>query len=142
MAAPNPKPPAELDAATRGRLANVIARALTAELGSVRISSIPPSEAEPPRSSMRVAAAETGRVGKWLGRWGLTSAGALGALGEVIVLTLKPEYAGPLSQAAKLIASVIIAAIAAAGGNSPADATPSKDVPAIVVPALAADAGP
>jgi hypothetical protein len=136
------KPPAELDAATRELLANAIARVITAKLGSVRISSIPPSETEPPRSSMRVAAAETGRVGKWLGRWGLTSAGAVAGLGQIIVWTMKPEYAGPLSQAAKLIFSVIIAAMAAAGGNSPADATPPTDVPAIVLPALAADAGP
>ncbi len=88
---------------------------------------------------MRVAAQETGRVGKWLGRWGLTWAGAVAGLGQIIVWTMKPEYAGPLSQAAKLIVSVIIAAMAAAGAGSPADATPPQDAPALVAPAPAPD---
>lgn len=127
----SPAPPAELDLDTRGRLADAISRAITAELGRVRISSVPPGapEPEPPRSSMRVAARYIGKGGKW----SMWATGALSIATSVIVWTMRPEYAAPLGQALKLIAAVILAA---AGGGAPAaDAAPARDVPAISAPA-------
>lgn len=111
----SPPPPAELDADVRLRLADAIARTITAELGTVRISSVPPKppDTEPPRSSMRAAARGAGKAGKWT----VYASGALALLGQVIVWTMKPEYAAPLAQAAKLIAAAIVAA---AGGGAPA----------------------
>jgi hypothetical protein len=107
--------PAELDEATRSRVAEAIARAIAAELGSVRISSVPPPSSEPPRSSMRVAADVGGKVGKWGIKWGVLGSGALALAGQVIVWTMKPEYAAPLGQALKLIGAAILAAM----GNGP-----------------------
>ncbi len=83
----------------------------------MRISSVappPPSEPEPPRSSIRVAARYTGKLGKW----GVFASGALSIAGSAIVWIMRPEYAAPLAQALKLIAQVIVAA---AGGGAPSD---------------------
>jgi hypothetical protein len=122
--------PAELDEATRKRVAAAIARAITAELGTVRISSVPPESGEPPRSSMRAAARGAGKVGKW----GVLASGALSLIGTLIAWW-RPEYAGPIAQAFKLIAAAILAA---AGGGAPAaDAAPARDAPALVAPAPA-----
>jgi hypothetical protein len=104
-----PEPLAELDAGTRALLSDAIAKAVAAELGNVRVSSVPPSA---PRSSLRVAAASTSKVGKW----GTMAIGALAVAGQVIVWFGKPEYAGPIAQALKLIASLITSA---AGGGAP-----------------------
>jgi hypothetical protein len=115
----------ELDEGARVQLADAIARAISAELGRVRISSVappPPSELEPPRSSIRVAANVGGKVGKWSIKWGVLGSGALALVGQVIVWTMKPEYAAPLGQAVKLIASVIVAAVG--GGPPSGDSTP------------------
>jgi hypothetical protein len=114
--------PAELDERTRNRVAVAIAKAISAELGNVRISSVPPESAEPaPRSSMRVAADVGGKVGKWGIKWGVLGSGAVALIGQVIVWTMKPEYAAPLAQALKIIG----AAIAAAAGGAPSgDVTP------------------
>lgn len=115
-----PVMPAELDERTRKRVAEIIARAIAAELGNVRISSVPPPgevdpdapESEPPRSSMRIAARGAGKLGKW----GVYASGALSLIGSAIVWLARPEYAAPLAQALKLIAGVIAAA---AGGGAP-----------------------
>lgn len=116
--------PAELDESTRNRVAAAIAKAIAAELGNVRISSVPPpsSEPEPPRSSMRVAADVGGKVGKWGIKWGVLGSGAVALVGQVIVWTMKPEYAAPLAQAFKLIGAAIAAA--AGGGPATGDGTP------------------
>lgn len=106
--------PAELDQGTRKLLADAIARAFTAELGRVRISSIAPPA---PRSSIRAAAKGTAKVGKW----GSMILGALAVVGQVIVWTMKPEYAGPIAQAVKLIASVVASI---AGGAPSGDTIP------------------
>ena len=105
--APAPAAPAELDAGTRQLLTDAIAKAVAAELGNVRVSSAPP-----PRSSLRVAAAGTGKLGKW----GTMAIGGLAVFGQVIVWFGKPEYAGPIAQALKIIGSMISAA---AGGGPP-----------------------
>jgi hypothetical protein len=119
-------PPAELDGATRDLLSKAIARAVAESLGHVRISSVPPgpleTEPEPPRSSMRVAAAVGGKVGGKVGKWGTMAIGALAVVGQVIVWFGKPEYASPIAQALKLIASAIAAA--AGGGPPTGDASP------------------
>jgi hypothetical protein len=105
----------ELDEGARALLSDTISRAVASELGNVRISSIPPTA---PRSSIRVAADVTGKVSKWV----TMTVGALALIGQVIVWVAKPEYAAPLAQALKLIASVITSL---AGGGAPAgDATP------------------
>ena len=105
--------PAELDTATRELLANAIARAITAQLGRVRISSIPPKPpSEPPRSSIRVAAKGTGKLGKW----GTMAVGGLAIAGQIIVWFGKPEYASPIAQALKIIASMLVSI---AGGGAP-----------------------
>lgn len=116
--------PAELDESTRNRINSAIARAIAAELGNVRISSVPPESAEtpPPRSSMRVAADVGGKVGKWGIKWGVLASGALALVGQVIVWTTRPEYAAPLGQALKLIAGLITAA--AGGGPPSGEGTP------------------
>jgi hypothetical protein len=113
-----PAPPlAELDEATRERINRIIARAIASELGSVRISSVPPpgddevEQDEPPRSSMRVAARGAGKVGKY----GVFASGVVSLIGSAIALW-RPEYAAPLGQALKLIAGVITAL---AGGGAP-----------------------
>lgn len=108
-----PAPIAQLDESTRNRVAAVIARALAAELGEVRISSVPPPSDAPPRSSMRAAADGTLTVGKW----SVFASGAISLLGTIIALCFRPEYAAPLGQALKLILSVILAAT---GGSTPA----------------------
>lgn len=117
-----PLPPAELDIETRRRLADAIARVMAAELGSVRISSVPPpADSEPPpRSSMRVAAKYTGKGIKW----GAILSGAVSFAASMIVWVAKPEYAAPLAQALKLIAGVIIAAMGGGPPEPPAPALP------------------
>jgi hypothetical protein len=125
--APLPRAPAlaELDERTRQLLGEAFARVVAEQLGHVRISSVPPesgdddetkaeakAEAEPPRSSMRVAAAGVGKVGKW----GVIASGALSLTGTAIALLFRPEYAAPLAQALKLIAYVIAQA---AGSGAP-----------------------
>ncbi len=65
---------------------------------------------------MRAAADVGGKVGKWGIKWGVLASGALALVGQVIVWTMKPEYAAPLGQAVKIIAQVIIAAV---GGGAP-----------------------
>jgi hypothetical protein len=115
--------PAELDESTRNRVAVAIAKAIAAELGNVRISSVPPESDDPaPRSSMRVAADVGGKVGKWGIKWGVLASGALALVGQVIVWTMRPEYAAPLAQALKLIGGLIVAA--AGGGPPSGDGTP------------------
>jgi hypothetical protein len=125
---------AELDAGTRELIGKAIARAITAELGRVRVSSIAPGPpSEPPRSSMRAAADVAGKVGKSGIKWGVLASGALSLTGSAIVWIMRPEYAAPLAQAAKLIASVILAAF---GGGAPAaNAAPAREVPALAAPA-------
>lgn len=125
--APLPRAPAlaELDERTRQLLGEAFARVVAEQLGHVRISSVPPesgddddetkAEAEPPRSSMRVAAAGVGKVGKW----GVIASGALSLTGTAIALLFRPEYAAPLAQALKLIAYAI--ALAAGGGAPPVE---------------------
>lgn len=129
-------PPAELDEDTRQELTDAIARAITARLGHVRISSIPPSgpKSESPRSSIRVAAQHSGTVLKL----GVLGTGAFSLLGSLIAWVLQPQYAAPLGQAGKLIAGVIVDAILAAAGHAPPAAEPppaQRDVPALVAPA-------
>lgn len=111
---PPPRAPAtaELDVPTRNRVALAIARAIAAELGEVRISSVPPPSEPAPRSSMRAAASGVGKVGKW----SVFASGALSIVGTLIALCFRPEYAAPLAQALKLIAGVLAAM---AGGGSP-----------------------
>jgi hypothetical protein len=98
-------PGAELDAPTQRRVADAIAKAIAAELGRVKISSVPPPESEPPRSSMRVAADVSKAVGKKVGVPGLIGVGA-STLVAVIVALFRPEYAVPLL---KLLAALIAA---------------------------------
>jgi hypothetical protein len=100
--------PAPLDAVTSSRLADVIAKAVAAELGKgVRLSSAPPPS-EPPRSSMRVAAdagrAAAVKVGK-VGVPGLIGVGASTLIAGLIALW-RPEYAVPVL---KLLAALIAA---------------------------------
>lgn len=97
-------PLAELDAGTRARLADIIARAVTAELGQVRISSVPPAaESEPPpRSSMRVAADVGKAAAVKVGVPGLIGTGAITLLGGLVALW-RPEYLVPIL---KLLAAI------------------------------------
>lgn len=101
---------AELDDATQRALSLAISKAIASELGRVRVSSVPPSA---PRSSLRVAAAGTGKAGKVI----TMIVGALAVAGQLIVWVGSPEHAGPIAQALKLIAQVI----AAAAGGAPID---------------------
>jgi hypothetical protein len=120
---------AQLDRGTQLLLSEAIAQAVAAQLGRVRISSVPP-----PKSSMRAAA----DVGGKLGKWGVLASGGLSLLGSAIAIW-RPEYAAPLSQALKLIAALLTAW----GGGTPAgDTAPARDVPALVAPSPAAPAAP
>lgn len=94
---------AEIDESTRTLLADAIAQAVTAQLGRVRISTAPPPVSAP-RSSIRAAAKGGGKLGKW----GTMTVGGLALVGQVIVWSAKPEYAGPIVQAIKLIVGVIM----------------------------------
>ena len=74
----------------------------------------PPALATPaPSSSMRAAAKTGGKLGKW----GTLALGVLAFVGQVIVWIAKPEYAGPIVQAIKVIASL-------AGGAPSVDNAP------------------
>lgn len=111
---PHPEP-AELDEATKRRLADAISKAIAAELGAVRVSSVPPPS-DPPRSSMRVAASVGAKAGGKVGKVGTMIIGGLALAGQILVWFGKPEYASPIGQALKIIAAAIQAA---AGGGPP-----------------------
>lgn len=115
---PPPAMPAEADEGTRHRLIDAMLKAAAAELGQVRISSVPPepSEPEPPRSSIRVAA----KVGGKYALKGVTLTGAVTLIASVIALW-KPEYKMPLAQAFKLFGA-LFTTLGNALAGAPSDA--------------------
>jgi hypothetical protein len=124
--------PAELDRNTQQLLSEAIAQAVAAQLGRVRISTIPPDSA--PRSSMRAVA----HAGGWLGKWSVYVSGGVSLLGSLIAIW-KPEYAAPLSQSVKLILALVQAWVGSVP-PSPTEA-PARDVPVLVAPAPASALG-
>jgi len=127
--APIPPPPldipVELDVPTQKLLSDAIAKAIAEQLGSVRISSVPPpkpkseSSTPPPsgiRASMRAAADVGSRVVGTGGKVAIFGSGVLSLAASTIVWIAKPEYAAPLAQALTLLAKVVLAAF---GGGAP-----------------------
>lgn len=115
--------PVELDAPTQRLLSDAIAKAIAEQLGSVRISSVPPpkpkSSTPPPsgiRASMRAAADVGSKVVGKGGKVAIFGSGVLSLAASTIVWVAKPEYAAPLAQALTLLAKVILAAF---GGGAP-----------------------
>lgn len=69
-------------------------------------STVPPGPMSEPRPSLPVRAAQsTFAGGKWLGKWGVLVSGGLALAGQFVALW-KPEYAGPIIQALRLLASL------------------------------------
>lgn len=121
--------PLVLDPAVADALSKAISAAISLEMERVRTSLVPPGGAERPtpspaeatssaaaRASIRVAAKATGKGT----RYATMAVGVIAFVGQVIVWFTRPELAGPVAQALKLIAWLITAG----GGHAPDDPGP------------------